>query len=457
MKPLALLALVVFPLLVNAQTEKFDILTYQPPQGWKKETADFAISYVKVNNDKGTWCRLAVYKSINSSGNPDTDFTSEWRSMVKPDTYVGAIQPQPQVTQADGWTTNAGGSIFKWQGSDATIVLATISGYGKVLSIVVSMNSDSFMDEIEKFMGSMKLDKGEQPAASPITNQPTSPNPPPSHIAVSDKPGMHGITVSITNFDDGWTAQPFADYVKVTKGPVTVLLHYAIAINDEMRNANDMAAWFWDHMIPSRYQASNIQVFQNEPFTYNKVYFVEGDAKQLSTGASVRLGLRILVNNGIARCIEIIAPNAAEFKKEFPDQDKIGAMGNYNKFAVSKEDLPGTWEESSSSGLDMYNTTTGAYAGMNTVATAASFTFNNDGNYNSHHSGASGMVGSMKFFDQKYNGKYTVTFWELSMTNRWEGKTETYFCQFEAVRGGRALYLVNKAATGITYYLVKKK
>jgi len=94
---------------------------------------------------------------------------------------------------------------------------------------------------------------------------------------------------------------------------------------------------------------------------------------------------------------------------------------------------------------------------MNMSAAANSFTIKGEGNYESHHSGAFGMVGSSKFYDQKYNGKYTMTPWEITMTKRFEGKTDTFTCQFEAVRGGRMLYLRDKVAAGIDYHLVRVK
>jgi hypothetical protein len=103
----------------------------------------------------------------------------------------------------------------------------------------------------------------------------------------------------------------------------------------------------------------------------------------------------------------------------------------------------------------MYNTVTGAYAGMNSSSSAHKFIFKSEGKYESNHKGAFGMVGSMKFFDQKYNGNSIATNWDLTLTNRYEGKTDIFWAQFEAVRGGRVLLLTNKSASGIRYQLVK--
>jgi hypothetical protein len=67
------------------------------------------------------------------------------------------------------------------------------------------------------------------------------------------------------------------------------------------------------------------------------------------------------------------------------------------------------------------------------------------------------MIGNMKFYDQKYNGKMILTNWDLTLTNRFENKTDIYWAQFEAVRGGRVLHLTDKGASGIQYHLVLTK
>ncbi len=462
MKRLTCLILVMFPLLLHAQTETFDVVTYHTPKGWKKETTDFAVSFVKVNNMAGTWCRMVVYKSIASSGDAASDFDREWKAIVKPETYAGVVQPVPTSTNIDGWIQNVGQSKFRFDGKDGDMIFYTISGFGIETTIMVSMSSQEFFQEVSDFITTLSLRKpAPAPTSSPdpVTQVNATGNAPVSTpgITVTDAPGISGIQVSTTNFNDGWIAQPFADYVKVTKASITVLLHYAVSIDDEMRQANNMAEYFWNRMIAPRYRATSIRLFQNEPYTYNKIYFAEGEAVELSTGQKRYVGLRVLVFNGVARCVEIVAPNAAELQKQFPDQDKIAAMTGYNKFMVSAGDIIGTWDESSSTAVQMYNTVTGNYAGMNMSASANSFSFGTDANYNSSHKGAFGMTGSTTFYDQKYNGKYTLSGWEVTMTNRFKGKTDVYYLEYEAVRGGRVLHLTDKDASAMKYNLVKVK
>lgn len=437
---------------VYSQTQTFDIATFAPPQGWKRESVDFAASYIITNNKTGGWCRVAIYKSIGSSGDPQVDFKSEWNNLAAKD-HEGIITPTPETTLEDGWTANSGVGKFIWQQKDAFILLNTISGYGKVLSITVTMNSDEFMKDVEKFLNSLELIKPEGQVVT--SNVPSGKQEPEQPILISGVPGNQGISLSTTNFDDGWVAQPFADYVRVTKGNITVLLHYPIEITDELRNTGDVEGNLFDRLMQPRYVVSNIRKYDNGGPCYFCVYFYEADVVEKSSGKKYYAGFRVFTESGVSRCVEILSPTAQDFQKEFPTQEKVEALRGYNKFAVSQKDLLGTWEESGGSYVNMYSTVTGAYAGMNSASSAHKFIFKNDGTYFSNHKGAFGMVGSMTFFDQNYNGTYTVTNWDITATKRFEGKTDVFWAEFEAVRGGRVLHLTDKTASGIRYHLVK--
>lgn len=458
MKTLLLLALCLVASIESfAQGETYDIATFQAPAGWTKQETNYALAYSIVDNTAGTWCQLGIYKSVPSGPSTSADFASEWKALVKPETYAGATLPAPSAKTNDGWTISSGTSNFQWQNRNSQITLVNINGYGTMMSFVISTNSNRYNKDIDTFVNSIVLSK---PAVAPpvvptqtqTQTQATTSTP---TVSVTNAPGNSGIVRATTNFDDGWVAQPFADFVQVKRNQTTVLLHYAVALDDRLRGYDNMAGGFWEMLIAPRYQTNNVRTFQNEPYTYNKVYFMEADAVEGATGKKCYVGLRVLIANGVARAIEIITPDAATLMAEFGDQAKIESMMNYNKFAVSPQDIVGKWEESSSTGVQMYNTVTGQYAGMNASASANSFEIKADGTYDSNHKGAYGMVGSMQFYDQKYHGKYTLTTWDITMTNRFKGKTDVYWCQYEAVRGGRVLRLADKSASAMTYALVK--
>jgi len=225
---------------------------------------EFAVGFSTVDQVLGTWVQVAIYNSVPSSGNPATDFSGEWKALVKPETYAGAVEPSPTTTTIDGWTYNSGKSTFQWQGKSGHTELTNISGYGVMVSVHVGTNSDKYSAQIDRFVKSIQLKKpAQQVQSTPAQNTTVSNATIAAPITVTGALGTQGITRSTTNFDDGWVAQPFADYVRVTKGSVTVLLHYAMAIDDPMGAADNIATVLWDRLMMSRYRVSNLKAFQN--------------------------------------------------------------------------------------------------------------------------------------------------------------------------------------------------
>ena len=104
-----------------------------------------------------------------------------------------------------------------------------------------------------------------------------------------------------------------------------------------------------------------------------------------------------------------------------------------------------------------YSTNTGNYAGMSTVAVSDRFIFNATGSYQSIHAQGSTQLGVTSGGRQEYSGRLSATDWELTLTNRYGGKTEVFSGYFEAVKGGRVLHLTNKAATGIQFHLGRSR
>lgn len=454
-KILLLNSLIALCITAWAQPQTFDIATYTVPAGWTPEIKDFAASYTKTNNVTRSWCRLTIYRSIQSSGNSLTDFNNEWNVLIVKNNWGPATPPQSETEAEDGWTSHSAVSTFTYENKEAYSLLSTISGYGVELSIVVLMNSNEYMKEIEQLLLSIDLKKPAQPF-QPQQNQPATQSTTQGVYTVTTAPGNHGIFTATTNFDDGWVAQPFADYVRVTKNQFTVLLHYGVEVTDELRATNQLEAVLFDRFILPRYNVSNIRKFDNGGPCYLCVHFFEADAIEKSTGKRYHLAFRIITNNGVSRCIEILSSSQSVFQQEFPNQEKVENLLNYNKFAVTINDLAGDWTSSSGAYVNMYSTVTGNYAGMNASSSADEFTFNTNGTYKSNHKGAYGMVGSMNFYDQKYNGALTVSPWEIIMTKRFDGKTSTFWAQYEAVRGGRVLHLTDKQYTGSQFHLGRK-
>ena len=183
---------------------------------------------------------------------------------------------------------------------------------------------------------------------------------------------------------------------------------------------------------------------------------MEATATDNNTGQQVFLAFRIIVNDGIASCIEIKTTTKNEYVLEFPNLNKVAAMSGYNRFAISSTDIPGKWVESKGGFAQYYNVYNGNYAGMNAVSIQSQLTIGTDGQLLLEHKGAGGMVGNQQFFSEKYNGPYTLTNWDISFTDQ-SGKQTSYHAFYQAVKNGRILYLQNKQYSGQEYSFVKSE
>jgi hypothetical protein len=181
----------------------------------------------------------------------------------------------------------------------------------------------------------------------------------------------------------------------------------------------------------------------------NGKYFAEAD---LTDNASAKKVHVVLYRNGNGgKWIEIITPDKASFQNQFSivyqqdgtNWDKLSVMTNYNKFAVAANDLPGSWYSSGGSNIQYYNVYTGNNAGMAFSSSTTEFIFQQGGIYKSVYKGVDNTLNNSgnRYYGETFNGNYSVTNWEMKLTNRFKGATETFAIQFEAVRGGRILHM----------------
>ena len=153
-----------------AQTsDTFDIATFQAPAGWKKQLKEGVVIFSTLNEQKGTYAMIALYRSDDSSGNAKNDFESDWQQFI-----VGQlkIKGSPQIESprtTEGWTVVTGGTNFENEQGTSAVILSTYSGFGKKFSAAAIFNSQDSVPAIDAFASSIKLRKPET-LAQPATN-----------------------------------------------------------------------------------------------------------------------------------------------------------------------------------------------------------------------------------------------------------------------------------------------
>jgi len=425
-----------------AQNETFDISTYTPPKGWKKDKSDSAVQFSKEDAAKGTYCMITLLKAVPGTASSRENFDAAWDNVVKGMVKVSAApEMQPPATE-NGWEAQSGYAPFESEGTKGIALLVTSSSSETMVNIIILTNSDVYESEMTAFLGSVSFKP-----QKPLANKPVSNPVKPTAATINAKKDSYAFNT--TNFDDGWTSTVQEDWVQVTKGNIKVLIHYPNKKADEYNSVlMDGLKNAWNILIAPRYSsASN---FEFKPITgWQSIEFAEADMVEKGTNKRVHVVLfKYNYSGGNGRYMEFITPDKATYEKEFGPYhaesygwEKVEKMVNYNKFAVAISDLKGKWTNNFT-GLTQYvNANTGASAGADTHSSSQVFEFLTGSSYKWSISVASGFVGNIKFNGAKSNGKYAVpNNWQVTFTDI-EGKPKKYNAYFSCIKGARILWL----------------
>jgi hypothetical protein len=466
-----LLIAVLFVQCSAAQTETYDIITYTPPSGWKKEIKSSSVVYTKANNKNNSFCIVNIYKSIPSKGSIEHDFTSDWQDFVVTPYKVTVAPTLEEVQDTDGWKVKSGTAPFTFSNTTAHALLTTMTGYNTCVSVLTLTNSGEYAGEVESLFNSMNLAKtgsnntpgqttteGTTEAVTNANNTDAGTNGA-NNSTTTGAPGStsskaDGYKFNTTNFDDGWVSTIQEDWVEVTKGNVKVLLHYPN--NPALKYAADdvktLTNKAWNALVAPRYtDLSNFDINYNVGF--EQAMMGSGNVTDKASGQHLFVAI---FQRASSPWMEFICPDKATFEQTFNVPVKFDyyahnelfnpllKMAGCNKFAVAPSDLSGEWT-SDFTGMTQYvNVYTGASAGAYAHSSGAVFNFTAAGGYSWELSVASGMVGSQRFQQVKSKGQFSLpSNWELYCPDI-EGKPRTYSISFACIKGARILVIDGK-------------
>lgn len=436
----------------HAQQPSFDIMYYTAPKNWTKQASASSIQFTTEDKTKGTYCIITVLMSIPGTADSKTNFDAAWETVVKEMVKVSSAPEMQPVANENGWEAQTGYAPFESDGTKGVVLLTTSTGFGKMMNIIIMTNSDVYEKDMNTFMESVSFRK--------ITDNTNT-----QKITTGTSNVINnGYTFNTTNFDDGWNSTVNDDYVLSTKGNIKVYLSFIEKFNaSEFAGTGKEARYhYWNTWVGKYFTTGDIKAQTASALSDYSENYIEGWVNDKQTGERRYIGmvLNIIAYTGTLSIIVASAPDAAQLRQQFPKADlkypnDLLSMYSYNKFAVGKNDLPGTWSSNGGGTVSWYSTTTGEYAGATGAALSDRFIFNANGTYSSEHKGGYGVVGNMNTYQQKYNGAYTVSNWQVTASKRWDGKTEQFSAWFEVVRGGRVLHL--DAGAGKSYTLYKEK
>ena len=158
MKKIFILLIITCSLKSSGQVQKFDIASFSPPKGWMNQSQHGVSIFMHMDSAKGTYCMIAIYRSMASSGNAEQDFSDEWKDIAI-NNYHAATFPRTETqTSPDGWVGIAGASTIVQDSISSYIVLTVISGFGRKMSVLSNYNDQSYLLQVDSFLASMQFD-----------------------------------------------------------------------------------------------------------------------------------------------------------------------------------------------------------------------------------------------------------------------------------------------------------
>jgi hypothetical protein len=439
-----------------SQQQTYDLISFTPPKGWKKNEKENVISLSITNKKTKSWAQISIIKSTTSKGSVDADFESEWQELiVKPYQQYGvSAQPLGIDTQSlNGWKVWTGLGQFVFNGDTSSVLLKTFSDGQRCASITLMSNTTSYGAAMDEFLASISItNAGTTIKQNDVVNNNTS-------APLSNT----GFAFNTTNFDDGWTSVAKEDWVEVTKGSIKVLIHYP---KDETIFPSDpepLINTVWNILVAPRY--SNLINYKTAYInTYDRPYLGMGTLTENVTGKNVFV---VLFRQGQTGWIEFVSPDKNSFIQEFKfDPETIqwdsetdllkplAKMVGYNKFAIAASDFTGTWTNDFTGVQQLYNVYTGNYAGMHLHQSNQEFVFGKDNTYNWKLLVVSGMAGSGNYTQVKSSGKFSiVNNWQIHFS-KIESGPNTYHAYWSCIKGARLLNLLDADAPGSGIYTV---
>jgi hypothetical protein len=425
--------------------QQYDVLQFRQPAG-KREESKEVLTFSTVQGR--AFCQFALYHSLPSKGDGGEDFRAEWEQIGKLH-YVD--QPLPKVSAKpeawkDGW------SRFEVRveldnpkyGGAYSVRHQVLTGNGRRTSVFVRYNEASkCAAQADAFFASLT------PVAAAVAPVSAASSSAPPATAVPATPG--GYQYTATEYKDGWVATEYPDWVQAARGDSRILIHHK---SPDLRDilGQHQTTHVWDILVAPRYaNLANLWVRRGSGMDgFKDRQFAEADVTERATGRRVHVSL-YRGGNG-QRWIEFITPTKEAFIKQFTpvyadsgtNWDFLDGIARMNRFTVAAKDLQGKWTTSSGSGIEYVNAYTGQSVGMASASSTADYVFAPDGTYTSNWRGVDSFNGSNRYGGEKYKGNYSVNNnQQLQLTNRFQGRTDTFNVYFEAVKGGRVLHLFN--------------
>ena len=435
---------------IAQQKKTFDIFSYNTPKSFVLKDNKDKLFFTKTEGN--SYSQIFLYPAVIGESDAEKDFNKNWDFFAR-NAAQGVNSPETKdAGNINGWKMVFGAAKGTYNNQQFVVTISTFTK-GFVTYFIASVFTDQKHSQLaQDFIA------GVIPDENKFVNRSNQQYPQNKTIATNN-PNSMGISKLRTNFDDGWIATTKEDFVQLTKNGSEVRLYFPDGQIDANRpkNTNTFESYYWDVVVKNAFTAGQPFLREKEQYSYGKEDIWEGNVTEKITQRKYYIGMRLVFINGSCLAIIAMSPDKNTYYSLFNKDEDFTNKLAYNKFAVAKSDIIGKWSSFNAGSMQYYNIYNGNYAGMNTVSSSDKFQFFTNGTYQSEHLATSVFNGSVASGKSMYKGTFNVNQWQLTATNRNAGKQDDFTCQFEAIKGGYLLKLINKKYTGEVLSLFKIK
>ena len=183
-----------------SQTETFDIATFIRPQGWQRIDSNGTVAFFNSTTSNGltSFCQVFLYPSHASNNSAEKNFLLEWTNRVTKTTGSKTKPKTGTEKTPDGWTAVTGSSNITSKGITYTCILSAISGFGRVMSVMINVAGQQYMKDIQSFFEHLDLHAQDSPGVNRNENN-------------SPLTGAASLGNYIYKVPGGWTTAQYPD------------------------------------------------------------------------------------------------------------------------------------------------------------------------------------------------------------------------------------------------------
>jgi hypothetical protein len=141
-----------------AQTDSFDVFTYQPPAFFTKSELPSRAQFNLTNNDT-SFCTITLYKSRPAKEDLLKDVMSQWNEQVVKRLAKPTKKPLKILTEQlwDGWTSTLAIGNFYQRKKKCVVMLYSFRKNATTACAVFAFSDKSFKGPVELFSKNLHL------------------------------------------------------------------------------------------------------------------------------------------------------------------------------------------------------------------------------------------------------------------------------------------------------------